>query len=237
VLVALKLPLRWQRLRRPGTAARSTEQRWEDRLQATGQLFHETRCQRSQTIEELSRLTHIQPRIIRALEQADLTLLPEPVYIRGLVRRYGDVLGLNGTSLAESVFQTPQRPRRKVETSSLPMRVESWQLYLLYLMFVLMALHLLNWLVTRNAQEFAAEYQPIPVLPNAAFLVRSDRPTPEAYFEALPLHVPLIRQFEIIPLPKSGQTGSRPAQPAAPSSGGSQQPGQKAATAAERGTE
>lgn len=208
MLVALKLPLRWQRLRRSGTAARSAEQRWEDRLQAIGQLLHETRCQRSQTIEDLSRLTHIQPRIVRALEQADLTLLPEPVYIRGLVRRYGDVLGLNGTSLAESVFQTPQRPRRKVEASSLPVRLESWQLYVLYLLFVLMALHLLNWLVTRNVQEFAAEYQPIPVLPNAAFLVRGDRLPPPAYYEALPLNAPLIRQFEVIPLPKSGQTGS-----------------------------
>lgn len=205
MLVALKLPIRWQRLRRSSKAARSAEQRWEDRLQAIGQQLHETRCQRSQTIEELSRLTHIQPRILRALEQADLSLLPEPVYVRGLLRRYGDILGLDGTAMAESVFQTPKRARPLVEASRLPVRVESWQIYVLYLLFVLIALHLLNWLVTRNALEFAAQYQPIPALPNQAFLSpKGDRP-PQVFYEAFPLNQPLVTQLKAVSPPMPGK--------------------------------
>jgi Helix-turn-helix domain/Domain of unknown function (DUF4115) len=61
------------------------------------------RNQQSLSVEEVAALTQIQPRLIQAIEEGHLEMLPESVYVKGMIRRYGDCLGMDGNGLAEHV--------------------------------------------------------------------------------------------------------------------------------------
>ncbi len=61
------------------------------------------RNQQSLSVEEVAALTQIQPRLIQAIEEGHLEMLPESVYVKGMIRRYGACLGMDGNGLAEHV--------------------------------------------------------------------------------------------------------------------------------------
>ncbi len=55
------------------------------------------------SIEDLSAKTQIQPKAIIAIEQGNIASLPESVYVRKMVKRYGDHLGLDGGAIARNI--------------------------------------------------------------------------------------------------------------------------------------
>lgn len=52
--------------------------------------------------------TKIQPNHIQAIENGRLDDLPEPVYVAGFVKRYGDFVGLSGQALADEYKRSSQ---------------------------------------------------------------------------------------------------------------------------------
>jgi cytoskeletal protein RodZ len=92
------------------------------------------------SIEELSASTQLQPRLIQAIETGHIEMLPESVYVRGMVKRYGDRLGLNGTAIAQNVptWQreeadfTSQTATRTATAFHPPRRIAPVYLYLGY---------------------------------------------------------------------------------------------------------
>jgi cytoskeletal protein RodZ len=92
------------------------------------------------SIEELSASTQIQPRLIQAIEEGHIEMLPESVYVRGMVKRYGDRIGLNGTAIAQNVpvWQredadfTAQTATRTATAFHPPRRIAPVYLYLGY---------------------------------------------------------------------------------------------------------
>jgi cytoskeletal protein RodZ len=68
-----------------------------------GSNLRQLRQDQSLTIEEVAERTRIQPRLLRALEEGRTDLLPEPVYIQGIIKKYGESMGVNGLELAKSV--------------------------------------------------------------------------------------------------------------------------------------
>jgi cytoskeletal protein RodZ len=62
--------------------------------------FQEFREHKNLSIEEISKEIHIPISIITALENANLTQLPEPVYTRELIKKYANYLGLKGDDFA-----------------------------------------------------------------------------------------------------------------------------------------
>jgi cytoskeletal protein RodZ len=68
-----------------------------------GLNLRQLRQENSLSIEEVAERTRIQPRLLRALEEGRADLLPEPVYIQGIIKKYGESLGINGLELAKSV--------------------------------------------------------------------------------------------------------------------------------------
>jgi cytoskeletal protein RodZ len=70
--------------------------------QIGGQL-RQSREQRNMSIEDISVRTRIQPRLLHAIEQGQLDLLPESVYVKGMVKQYGDSIGLNGIEISQQV--------------------------------------------------------------------------------------------------------------------------------------
>lgn len=73
------------------------------KLQEIGSNLRQLRQDHSLSVEEIADRTRIQPRLIRALEDGQLEILPEPVYIQGMVKKYGESLGVNGLELAKTL--------------------------------------------------------------------------------------------------------------------------------------
>jgi cytoskeleton protein RodZ len=108
------------------------------------------------SIEDLSASTQLQPRLIQAIEAGQIELLPEPVYVRGMIKRYGDRLGLNGTEIAQNVpiWQreeadfTTKTATRKATAFHPPRRIAPVYLYLGYTLAIVgigaMSSHLIN---------------------------------------------------------------------------------------------
>jgi cytoskeletal protein RodZ len=56
------------------------------------------------SIEDISVRTQVQPRLIQAIEEGYLEVLPEPVYVKGMVKRYANSLGLDGMAISQQVI-------------------------------------------------------------------------------------------------------------------------------------
>ncbi|WP_416669381.1 helix-turn-helix domain-containing protein [Egbenema bharatensis] len=72
-----------------------------ERLKAIGAYLYEVRQEQARTLEEIAAKTYIPLRILKALEAGQENILPEPVFVQGFIRRYADVLGLDGTGISQ----------------------------------------------------------------------------------------------------------------------------------------
>jgi cytoskeleton protein RodZ len=66
-----------------------------------GATLHDARKRLGLDIREVEDRTKIRARYLRALENEDWETLPAPAYVRGFLRTYGQVLGLDGEMLAD----------------------------------------------------------------------------------------------------------------------------------------
>jgi cytoskeletal protein RodZ len=73
-----------------------------ERLQEIAEYLHQQRQHQGVSLEAVAKATYIPQRILQALESAQLEILPEPVYVKGFIRRYADVLGLDGMMIADA---------------------------------------------------------------------------------------------------------------------------------------
>jgi cytoskeletal protein RodZ len=55
------------------------------------------------SIDDVASRTQIQPRLIQAIEEGHIEMLPELIYVRGMVKRYADNLGLDGGEISRHV--------------------------------------------------------------------------------------------------------------------------------------
>jgi cytoskeletal protein RodZ len=90
---------------------------------------------RGLSLDEMASKTLIQRRTLQALEDADVSRLPEPVYVRGFIRRYASALGLKGDDVAEAY--PIELGIRRSASSGFPgltgLQLRPMHLYLLYL--------------------------------------------------------------------------------------------------------
>lgn len=85
----------------------NTVQHWKpshiEQLQEIGGYLQRERQSQNLSVDAVSEKTRIRAGIITAIESAGIEQLPEPIYLQGFVRRYGEFLGLDGKALAQSV--------------------------------------------------------------------------------------------------------------------------------------
>jgi cytoskeletal protein RodZ len=72
-----------------------------EQLRAIGTFLSEVREEEGRTLEDIATKTYIPLRLLKAIEAAQDQVLPEPVFVQGFIRRYGDALGLDGNELAK----------------------------------------------------------------------------------------------------------------------------------------
>lgn len=84
-------------------------------LRELGAYLCQQRLSRSLTLEQIATSTFINLSILKALEQGQVDELPELVYVRALLRRYGEALNLDGHSLANLLlFQQVEEPSSEI---------------------------------------------------------------------------------------------------------------------------
>ena len=75
-----------------------------DQLKEIGAHLRQVRQEQSRSLEEIATKTCIRLPLLQALEAGHGQVLPEPVFVQGFIRRYADLLGLDGTSLSRTFF-------------------------------------------------------------------------------------------------------------------------------------
>jgi cytoskeletal protein RodZ len=74
----------------------------QEQLKEISANLRKIREDKSIRIEAIAEQTHIRLACLRALEESRFEELPEPVFIQGFIRRYAEVLGLDGIALANT---------------------------------------------------------------------------------------------------------------------------------------
>lgn len=119
------------------------EEQRQKELTEIGLCLQEFRQHKNLSREEISEQIHIPIRLIKAIENANLSELPEPVYTRELLRRYANYLGLNGDDYANHFNIERNNINKSKFTNKFEFNISRWRLnpislYIIYvfLMFV-----------------------------------------------------------------------------------------------------
>jgi cytoskeleton protein RodZ len=78
-----------------------------EQLQAIGAHLRQVRQEQGLSLDLLANQVFIRPALLQALEAGNDEILPEPVFIQGFIRRYGEALGLDGYTLSQDFSVTP----------------------------------------------------------------------------------------------------------------------------------
>lgn len=122
----------------------SFDQEQVQKLTEIGTFLRNLRTKKGMSLEEISTKTMVQQRFLDAIEKGEYEQLPEPLYIRGFIRRFAEAMGIDGIPISESFplgnFQAGSA-NSKFSAGNTPLR--PWHLYVLYLAAVLGAVALL----------------------------------------------------------------------------------------------
>ncbi len=85
----------------------------QNQLAQIGAFLRDNREKQSKSLEDIAIRTYIRPQLLHGIETGDPDLLPEPIFVQGFIRRYGEALGLNGIDLSQqfTVTSIPSTPR------------------------------------------------------------------------------------------------------------------------------
>jgi len=75
-----------------------TTSKQAEKLAEIGAQFKRVREDKDLSIPHLTATTLISERYLRAIENGEMDSLPEPIYVRGFIRKYGDALGVGDLS-------------------------------------------------------------------------------------------------------------------------------------------
>jgi len=144
------------------------------------------REQHDLTLDEVAGKTLIQARLLRAIESGNLKPLPEPVYIRGFIKRYSEALGLDGAEIAdafpmESAIRSVQPSWKDTPAAQL----RPLHLWAAYVALIIAAVSGLSYVISRssftaNRSQPAATAPRPDTSPNPAATPNAASPSPAA---------------------------------------------------------
>jgi cytoskeletal protein RodZ len=182
-----------------------------DQLREIGTYLKQQRLEKSLTLEEIAAMTMIRLQLLQALEEGDVEPLPELIYVKGFIRRYGEALGIDGQGLASRLQNIPPPAISEAlapsVTTSPPMQYAINKDYDLkpsekkgvgwWLVPLLGGLGLLGSLLYFFLKPPAPQPEPVvtPSLPPSPVVVASPKPTPPP--KSRPVAVPLVLKVSL----------------------------------------
>lgn len=128
------------------------ESQQAEQLASIGLSLQQHREDAKLTHSHIHAATLIRPSLLKAIEAGDLKKLPEPVYIRGLIKRYGDALGLDGDALAaEFPVDASVRPTGPSWRDLPAAQLRPLHLYVAYILLITAAISGLSHTLNRSA--------------------------------------------------------------------------------------
>ncbi|MBD2259991.1 RodZ domain-containing protein [Pseudanabaena sp. FACHB-2040] len=145
---------------------------YKEQLQEIGSILKAAREDQQLHLEDVADKTLIRGSLLKAIETGDLDNLPEPIYTRGLIRRYGDILNLDGETLASQFFAPAARARRRTSWKETPAaQLRPLHLYAAYVVLMVAAVSGLSYVLRQTAPEASA----LPPLDPLATQPRSEQ--------------------------------------------------------------
>ena len=118
-----------------------TTSKQAEKLAEIGAQFKRIREDKDLSIPYLTATTLISERYLRAIEDGQIESLPEPIYVRGFIRKYGDVLGIG--DLSNDFPLNPVLPETNKWAGSAAAELRPLHLYALYVGVIAGAVSLL----------------------------------------------------------------------------------------------
>ncbi|MGH2413361.1 MAG: helix-turn-helix domain-containing protein, partial [Microcystaceae cyanobacterium] len=81
-----------------------------EKLKEIGIYLRQKRLECSMSLEQIAANTRIRLALLRALEEGQFDQLPELIYVQGFIRRYGQMLQVDGETLVKSLSQKSDEP-------------------------------------------------------------------------------------------------------------------------------
>ena len=136
----------------------TAQQLQQEQLYSLGNMLKQARLQRGLSLEAIEKRTLIRQMLLAALEDGNISELPEPIYIRALLRRYGNALGLDGETLASQFFTRPVvNPPRSSWKDSPAAQLRPLHLYGAYVLLIMGAVSALSGFLQRSAPDMTAQ--------------------------------------------------------------------------------
>jgi cytoskeletal protein RodZ len=120
-----------------------------EQLKEISTHLRQVRQEKSIRIEEIAAQTLIRAGVLQALEEERFEELPEPIFLQGFIRRYGDALGLDGNALSHTLISNVVRQDSNNNHKNLGNKTNTYiPLVLTYILLLVAAsaglLHILN---------------------------------------------------------------------------------------------
>ncbi|MEG4457642.1 RodZ domain-containing protein [Microcoleus sp. N9_A1] len=120
----------------------------QKKLAEIGTQLRQYREQQSICLDKVALVTMIRRNLLQAIEDGQLDQLPEPVYTQGLIKRYAEAMGLDGTQFAEFFpIEPPPRSRTKLSWQDGP-QLRPMHLYLFYTFLIICSVNVLSQLMS-----------------------------------------------------------------------------------------
>ncbi len=151
----------------------------ETMIKGPGHMLAEAREVAGLSIEEVAKELRLEPRLIAALENDDIVHLPEPTYVRGYIRAYSRMLGIDADLLLKRYgtmghedpeWEVPEQAKHEVAQG------RSQKPFTIIMVVIIVGL-LVNWLMTNGedeagideavVSELTTALEPEPVTPEA----------------------------------------------------------------------
>ncbi|MEM9805404.1 MAG: RodZ domain-containing protein [Cyanobacteria bacterium P01_D01_bin.56] len=154
-----------------------TSNQHQEQLLALGKVLRDAREASGLSLDELATKVLVRPRLLLALEEAYTHELPEPIYVQGILRRYGDALGLDGEALSKHYVTAPSPKGSGRSWSKESVQLRPYHLYAAYVALIAVSVSGLSYLMQRAIPQSAAE----PILdPAVEELLTIQREAPTA---------------------------------------------------------
>jgi cytoskeletal protein RodZ len=153
-------------------------QEQQEYLTEVGAYLRQLREQSHLSLDEVATRTWIRVGLLRAIEDGQMHRLPEPVYIKGFIKRYADALEQDGTAFAEAFPIQTVRPVPSFWRLSPAIPLRPLHLYFAYVALIMAAISGLSYAIDRQSPLTSRQVQ--PTAPNLPAIATAEPETPNA---------------------------------------------------------
>lgn len=132
------------------TEASKLAQEQQERLNEIGAYLRQLREQHLLSLDDVATRTWIRVGLLRAIEDGQMQRLPEPVYIKGFIKRYAEALGQDGEAFADAFPVQTVRPSPSFWRLSPAIPLRPLHLYFAYVALIVAAISGLSYAMDRS---------------------------------------------------------------------------------------